>query len=266
MPLCQAYHSYLKRASLPLRPDPHSPRLHLDARHTVAVCILVDNIGTGDVLTNDCGFRPTRLRLVNDFIGRFGRQRRPFFIAVLVDKFLDVLFRGANRRGTAIRRPSRDLPAVLARRPRPDFAGSCRRASYLDLSLRGLVCRRGRRCKLDDPLEIVRKPRPSRDSVPQAQRHRDGSASVARHLRALRLRLRLAARASGPLSVRPALLVQVEGFLQFFFKPEGSSSSYPPAPGPLPVVTSSKFAAGSVTGASPSFTRASLRVRIPAPT
>ncbi len=51
-----------------------------------------------------------------------------------------------------------------------------------------------------------------------------------------------------------------------FFKPSGSSSATSTGTGPLPVVTSNTFAAGSATGASPSFTRASLRVRIPAPT
>ena len=52
-----------------------------------------------------------------------------------------------------------------------------------------------------------------------------GKRNGLRYLRAAALALRLAARASGPLSVRPALLVRIEGLLQFFFKPCGSSSS-----------------------------------------
>ncbi len=93
-----------------------------------------------------------------------------------------------------------------------------------------------------------------------------GKRNGLRHLHAAALALRLAAGASGPLSVRAALLLRIKGLRYFFFKPSGSSSATSTGTGPLPVVTSSTFAAGSLTGASPSFTRASLRVRIPAPT
>jgi len=70
-------------------------------------------------------------------IRRLGRQRLPLFIAVLVDKFLDVLFRGTNRGG--ILRLSSVLESVGGTAVRPPAACPDRSAARPS---RGRDCRR----------------------------------------------------------------------------------------------------------------------------
>ena len=137
---------------------------------------------------------------------------------------------------------------------------------------RGLVRRRGRRLHnwrsgVGFPPVFDRLANSIADSGRRRRggRPNQGQRNGLRHLHAAALALRLAARAKRPLSVRPALLARIKRLRYFFFKPEGSSSPAPTGVGAGPI-TVSTFAAGSATGASPSFARASLRVRIPAPT
>ena len=224
-------------------------RLHLDARHASAVCILVDDVWSRDIFTNDCGFRSARRRLVNNFIGRFGGQLQPFFIAVLVDKFLDVLFRGANGRGglrsvfvlEVFRRNWRGGAATESCR---DRFGGC---LYLDLSscAGSFVVEGVTRCTTGGALWDFRQSstRPPEQRSPQPPRRRRRQHQSMWQLErpaptctpSLLLPAALAARASGPLSVRPALLVRISKvFFSFFLSPVDRRAVDPPSPARRP--------------------------------